>query len=230
MQVKLRHTAKRAPVILSKSELMGLVAKLEEIYKTPALLQYGAGLRLQELVQLRIKDVDVERGVVTIHAGKGDKDRETIIPNCLKEALVAQMARARVFWEEDRGNNRPGVALPGALARKFSKAGTKWAWMWIFPADQLSKDPESGIVRRHHLHGKVYGEAISRAAEKAGIAKRVTSHALRHAFATDLLRSGTDIRTLQELLGHADVKTTEIYAHAAEIGNGMGVRSPLDGV
>jgi site-specific recombinase XerD len=192
------------------------------------LLQYGGGLRLQELVQLRIKDVDVERGVVAIHGGKGDKDRETIIPNCLKGALVAQIARARAFWEEDRANGEPGVALPGALARKFSKSGTKWAWMWIFPADHLSKDPESEIIRRHHLHPKVYGEAISRAAEKAGIAKRVTSHALRHAFATHLSQGGTDIRTLQELLGHADVKTTEIYAHAAKIGNDKGVRSPLD--
>jgi integron integrase len=228
MQVKLRHTAKRAHVVLSKTELMGLVTKLEEIYKTPALLQYGAGLRLQELVQLRIKDVDVERGVVTIHGGKGDKDRESIIPNCLKETLLEQIAKARAFWEEDRANDSPGVALPGALARKFSKSGTKWAWMWIFPADHLSKNPESGIVRRHHLHPKVYGEAISRAAEKAGIAKRVTSHALRHAFATHFLDGGADIRTLQELLGHTDVKTTEIYAHAAKIGNGKGVRSPLD--
>ena len=228
MQVKLRQTPKRVHVVLSKAELMALVGKLEEIYKTPALLQYGGGLRLQELVQLRIKDVDVERGVVAIHGGKGDKDRETIIPNCLKGALVAQIARARAFWEEDRANGEPGVALPGALARKFSKSGTKWAWMWIFPADHLSKDPESEIIRRHHLHPKVYGEAISRAAEKAGIAKRVTSHALRHAFATHLSQGGTDIRTLQELLGHADVKTTEIYAHAAKIGNDKGVRSPLD--
>ena len=228
MQVKLRQTPKRVHVVLSKAELMRLVGKLEENYKTPALLQYGGGLRLQELVQLRIKDVDVERGVVTIHGGKGDKDRETIIPNCLKEALVRQMARARAFWEEDRATDVPGVALPRALARKFSKSGAKWAWMWIFPADHLSKDQESGIIRRHHLHPKVYGEAISRAAERAGIAKRVTSHALRHAFATHLSQGGTDIRTLQELLGHADVKTTEIYAHAAKIGNDKGVRSPLD--
>ena len=228
LQVKLRHTPKRVHVVLDKAELMALINKLEPVYKTPALLQYGAGLRLKELVSLRVQDVDVARGVVTVHGGKGDKDRESIIPNCLKEALVEQMERARVFWEEDRAGGVPGVALPGALARKFSKAGTKWAWMWIFPADHLSKDPESAIIRRHHLHPKVYGEAISRAAEKAGIAKRVTSHALRHAFATHFLDGGADIRTLQELLGHADVKTTEIYAHAAKIGNGKGMRSPLD--
>lgn len=228
LQVKLRVTGKRAHVVLSRTELMGLIEKLEPCYKTPALLQYGAGLRLTELVQLRIKDVDIERGVVTIHAGKGDKDRETIIPNCLKEELAVQMAIARELWEKDRKNEVPGVALPGALARKMPKAGIKWAWMWVFPADHLSKDPESEIIRRHHLHAKTYGEAISRAAEKAGIAKRVTSHALRHAFATHLSQGGTDIRTLQALLGHVDVKTTEVYVHAAQIGNEKGVRSPLD--
>lgn len=158
---------------------------------------------------------------------KAGGDARTI-PERLKDALGAELARAREFWEEDREKGTPGVALPGALSRKMPKAGIKWAWMWIFPADHLSEDPESGIVRRHHLHPKSYGEAIARAAGNAGIAKRVTTHALRHAFATDLLAGGTDIRTLQELLGHADVKTTEIYAHAAEIGNGKGVRSPLD--
>ena len=228
LHVKLRKTGKRAHVVLSKAELMGLIERLEEVYKTPALLQYGAGLRLTELVQLRIKDVDIDRGVVTVHAGKGDKDRETIIPNCLKEALTVEIAKARGLWEEDRKNGTPGVALPGALARKMPKAGTKWAWMWIFPSDHLSKDPDSEIIRRHHLHPKTYGEAIRRAAEKAGIAKRVTTHALRHAFATHLSQGGTDIRTLQELLGHTDVKTTEIYTKAANIGNDKGVRSPLD--
>ena len=198
------------------------------IYPPAARLQYGAGLRLSELVTLRIKDVDLESGVLTIHAGKGDKDRVTVIPNSLKEELREEMRKARVFWDEDRANHVPGVALPGALARKMPRAGEKWAWMWLFPADHLSTDPESGVFRRHHLHEKVYAAAVGRASEAAGIAKRVTSHALRHAFATDLLRGGTDIRTLQELLGHADVKTTEIYAHAAKIGNDMGVRSPLD--
>jgi integron integrase len=215
-------------VILTKSELMGLIGKLEERYKTPALLQYGAGLRLKELVSLRIKDVDLERGVVTVHAGKGDKDRLTVVPNALKDALCSEIVRARGFWEEDRRNKAPGVALPGALARKMPRAGERWEWMWLFASDHLSTDPESGILRRHHMHPKVYAEAIRRAAGEAGIPKRVTTHALRHSFATDLLQGGTDIRTLQDLLGHSDVKTTEIYAHAAEIGNERGVRSPLD--
>lgn len=228
LHVRLRKTGKRAHVVLSKTELMGLIEKLEIHYKTPALLQYGSGLRLSELTQLRIKDVDVERGVITIHGGKGDKDRETIIPNCLKTALEKEIAKARALWKTDRENDVPGVALPGALARKMPKAGIKLAWMWLFPADHLSTDPESGIVRRHHLHPKSYAEAIRRAAEAAGITKRVTSHALRHAFATHLSQGGTDIRTLQDLLGHADVKTTETYVHAAAIGNSKGLRSPLD--
>ncbi len=226
--VRMRKTTPRQPVLLNKGELMGLIGKLEKQYRIPALLQYGSGLRLKELVTLRIKDVDLESGVLTIHAGKGDKDRVTVIPNSLKEELREEIRKARVFWDEDRANHVAGVALPGALARKMPRAGEKWAWMWLFPADHLSTDPESGIFRRHHLHEKVYAAAVGRAGEAAGIAKRVTSHALRHAFATDLLRGGTDIRTLQELLGHADVKTTEIYAHAAQIGNDMGVRSPLD--
>jgi len=228
LQVKLRHTTRRQPVILNRSELMGLIEKLEDRYKTPALLQYGAGLRLKELVSLRLQDVDLERGVVTIHAGKGDKDRETIIPNCLKDALSQAMADSLRYWEEDRRNGVAGVALPGALARKMSRAGEKPGWHWLFCADHLSEDPVSKVMRRYHLHPKVYAEAIRCAAEKAGIRKRVTTHALRHAFATDLIRGGTDIRTLQELLGHSDVKTTEIYAHAAEIGNERGVKSPLD--
>ena len=230
LQVKLRKTGRRQPVILSRSELMGLMDKLEPLYKTAALLQYGAGLRLTELVQLRVKDVDLERGVVTIRAGKGDKDRETVIPNCLKEELAKKIEESRHHWEEDRKNQVAGVSLPGALARKMPRAGEKRGWYWLFCADHLSTDPESGILRRYHLHPKVYAEAISRAAEASGIVKRVTTHVLRHAFATDMLRGGTDIRTLQELLGHADVKTTEIYAHAAEIGNGKGVQSPLDRV
>ena len=228
LQVKLRKTSRRQPVILSRAELMSLMDKVEPRYKTAALLQYGAGLRLSELVRLRVKDVDLERGVVTIHAGKGDKDRESIIPNCLKAALAENLNEARRYWREDREKKVAGVALPGALERKMPKAGEKLGWYWVFCADHLSQDPESGLTRRHHLHEKVYAEAIARAAVAAGIVKRVTTHVLRHAFATHLLRNGTDIRTLQELLGHSDVKTTEIYAHAVDLGNGKGITSPLD--
>jgi len=124
----------------------------------------------------------------------------------------------------------PGVALPGALGRKFPHAGNQLAWQWVFPAKGLSKDPETGVMRRHHLHEKVYGAAVKRSATKAGLSKRLTTHAFRHSFATHLLEAGADIRTLQELLGHEDVKTTEIYAHASQIGNSRGVKSPLDRV
>ena len=149
-------------------------------------------------------------------------------PASLRSQLEGQMLRVRKLWEKDREKEVPGVALPGALARKFPKAGLELAWQWLFPAKDLSRDPESGIVRRHHLHEKVYSSAVSRAARKAGLSKRVTTHAFRRSFATHLLEAGADIRTLQELMGHADVKTTEIYAHASQVGNSRGVASPLD--
>jgi len=207
--------------------------KMESRYGLVAQLQYGAGLRLSEVVSLRVKDVDPERGTVTVRQGKGDKDRITVLPRGLRCALAEQIERARLLWRQDREAGVPGVYLPGALARKFRAAAESFEWFWIFPANQLSTDPESGIRRRHHLHGKVYNEAIKRAAKAAGIEKRVTSHALRHSFATHLLESGTDLRTIQEILGHEDITTTEIYLHVAVgpngIGvNGLGVVSPLD--
>ncbi len=227
LEVRMKKLKQRAPVILNVAEVLAVIDKLEGHYKTMASLQYGAGLRLGELARLRIKDVDLARGVLTIRGGKGDRDRETVIPNCLKEVLAGQMAYSRGPWEADREAGVPGVSLLG-MELKFPRSGEKWAWHWLFPAATLSKDPESGVVRRHHILAKVYGRAFVKAAEQAVDYKRVTSHAFRHAFATHFLESGADIRTLQELLGHADVKTTEIYAHACKIGNGKGVRSPMD--
>lgn len=197
-------------------------------YGLVARLQYGAGLRLSEVVRLRVKDVDLERGTVTVRLGKGDKDRMTVLPKRLREELAEQIERARALWEKDRRDGAAGVHIPGALARKFRKAAESFDWYWIFPAKQLSVDPESGLRRRHHLHGKVYNEAIKRAAQTARIEKRVTSHALRHSFATHLLEAGTDLRTIQEILGHEDITTTEIYLHVATGENGLGVVSPLD--
>jgi integron integrase len=229
--VKLRKTGTRIPVVLSKGEMQRVFEKLESPdgrYELAARLQYGAGLRLSELVRLRIKDVDVGRGTVTVRCGKGDKDRVTVLPRSLREEVAKHVERVREVWRGDREEGRPGVWLPGALARKFSRAAESFEWFWLFPARQISVDPECGIFRRHHLHGKVYNEAIRRAAAAAGIDKRVTSHALRHSFATHLLENGTDLRTIQELLGHEDISTTEIYLHVATGANGLGVESPLD--
>jgi integron integrase len=197
-------------------------------YGLAARLQYGAGLRLSEVVRLRVKDLDLDRGTVTVRLGKGDKDRMTVLPKRMCKELAEQIERARALWEQDQRDGVAGVYIPGALARKFRKAAESFDWFWIFPAKQLSIDPESGLRRRHHLHGKVYNEAIKRAAQTARIEKRVTSHALRHSFATHLLEAGTDLRTIQEILGHEDITTTEIYLHVATGSNGLGVVSPLD--
>ena len=230
-QVKLRKTGTRVPVVLSKGETHRVFEKLESPdgrYELAARLQYGAGLRLSELVRLRVQDVDLERGTVTVRQGKGDKDRVTVLPQSLRAAVASQVERAREVWRGDREAGLAGVWLPGALARKFRRAAETFEWFWLFPARQISVDPESGIRRRHHLHGQVYNEAIKRAAAAAGIEKRVTSHALRHSFATHLLEGGTDLRTIQDLLGHEDISTTEIYLHVATGVNGLGVVSPLD--
>ncbi len=190
LEVRMKRTAKRVPTVLSIPEVMRLVAAIEPKYAVPAKLQYGSGLRLNELVSLRVKDLDLERGVLTVRCGKGDLDRNTLIPECLKGVLAAHLNEVREIYETDREKGLPGVAIPKALGRKFSRAGESWEWMWLFPARDLSEDPVSRVTRRHHLHGAVFNEAIKRAARGAGIAKRVTTHAFRHAFATHLLDAG----------------------------------------
>ncbi|MDA7881567.1 tyrosine-type recombinase/integrase [Akkermansiaceae bacterium] len=184
------------PTVLSRGEVAGLFGQLESRYHLAARLQYGAGLRLGELVNLRTKDLDLERGLLTIRGGKGDKDRTTMIPESLKQDLADHLIETRKRWEEDRELGSAGVALPPGLERKYSRAGEEWNWFWVFPATGESQDPESGAIRRHHLHTKVFNNAIKRAGERAEIEKLVTSHALRHSFATHLLEGGTDLRTI----------------------------------
>ncbi len=173
-------------------------------------LMYGSGLRVMELLRLRVKDVDLARMQVIVRAGKGDKDRVTMLPESLVEGLRAHRDRLRGLYEQDRAANLAGVWLPEALERKYPGAGTSWEWFWFFPSRQLSLDPHAGVQRRHHLLDGAFQLVIREAARRAGLHKRVTPHTLRHSFATHLLEGGADIRSVQDLLGHVDVATTQI--------------------
>jgi integron integrase len=219
---------KSLPVVLSKSEVMSLLNTLEPNNQLIASINYGCGLRVSECLNLRVKDIDLERDIVMVRAGKGGKDRQTVLPLSIKQALSNHLEHTRHLHAKDRSNNVPGVYMPNALDRKYPNAGKEWKWFWVFPANNLSTDPRTGIVRRHHRYIKGYQQAIKRGSIKATLTKRVTSHTLRHSFATHLLESGTDLRTIQELLGHSDIKTTMIYTHVASK-NKLGVKSPLDG-
>jgi len=218
---------RRVPVILSREECTRLFEQLEGTSRLLGELAYGSGLRNLELLRLRIQDLDLARGRLIVRAGKGDKDRVTVLPTKLIPQLAAQVERLRGLHTEDRANQLPGVWLPIGLSRKYPNAGVSWEWQWLFPSREVSRDPVSGITRRHHLLEGSFQAVIRSASRRAGIDKRVTPHVLRHCFATHLLESGTDIRTVQELLGHADVRTTQIYLHVMQK-PGIGVRSPLD--
>lgn len=221
-----RHPA-RLPPVLSVEQVKGLLAAAPREYELAVRLIYGSGLRLLDLVRLRIKDLNLERRQLTVRDGKGLKDRVTMVPESLVTGLKDQCLRARGVYEEDRRAKVPGVWLPEALARKYPKAPEEWAWFWVFPARRLARDPESGVARRHHLLEDNVQRAVKMAAARAGLGQRVTTHTLRHSIATHLLERGTDIRTVQELLGHKNVATTQIYTHVMQK-PGLGVRSPLD--
>lgn len=220
---------RRLPVVLSKDELIGIFACMEGEHRLLARLLYGTGLRISEGLQLRIKDVDFEHRAVIVREGKGGKDRVVMLPDSLVPALREQMARSRVLWAADRADGRGGVFLPDALERKYPRAGRAWSGFWLFPQACDSTDPRSGVVRRHHLYDQAFQRAFKRAVVTAGVHKPATSHTLRHSFATHLLQSGYDIRTVQDLPGHADVATTMIYTHVLKVGGGA-VRSPVDGL
>jgi site-specific recombinase XerD len=200
---------------------------MEGTSRLMAELMYAAGLRLTELLRLRVKDVDLERLQLAVQAGKGGKSRLTMIPQKLAPALAAHRERLRILHAKDREANLPGVELPEALERKWPKAGEKFIWFWFWPSRNLLRDHRSGIIRRHHVLDVTFQKTIRTAVERAGFDKRVSPHTLRHSFATHLLASGVGIRDVQDLLGHADISTTEIYLHTANQ-TGIGVRSPFD--
>lgn len=221
------RTTRRLPVVLSPGEVVSTLAFLNGEYRLFAQLLYGTGMRISEGAELRVKDVDFAHNAIIIREGKGRKDRVVMLPQRLIPALQDQIARARLIWQADQAAGRGSVALPDALERKYPRAGAAWSWFWVFPQQDASVDPRTGVVRRHHLYEQSFQRAFKTAVRRAGIAKPATPHCLRHSFATSLLQAGYDIRTVQSLLGHSDVSTTMIYTHVLNVGGG-GVRSPVD--
>ena len=219
--------SKRIPTVLSQRECQALFAQLFGTNRLMAQLMYGAGLRLMELLRLRVQDVNFEQGILLVRSGKGGKDRVSVLPESLRAPLLEHRERLRQLFEEDQQAELPGVWLPAPVENKIPTAGRQWAWQWFFPSRQLAVDPRSGLRRRHHLNDASFQNAIRKAAKEASLSQRVTPHTLRHSFATHLLAGGADIRTVQELLGHADVATTMIYTHVLNR-PGLSVRSPLD--
>lgn len=217
----------RLPVVFTRREVESLLARLTGTYSLITSLLYGSGLRLMEALRLRVKDLDFDYGQITVRDGKGEKDRRTVLPRPLFEPLRHQLERVKVLHEQDLREGFGAVYLPCALGRKYPAAAKGWAWQYVFPSAKLSPDPRSGVTRRHHVSPDSVQREVKRAIRAAGITKHGGCHTLRHSFATHLLEDGYDLRTIQELLGHADVRTTMVYTHVLNKG-GRGVRSPLE--
>jgi integron integrase len=221
------RVSSRVPVVLTREEVRTVLAQLDGEPRLLASLMYGAGLRLSECLRLRVQDVDFEQHEITVRAGKGDKDRRTMLPRSLDRPLAAQLERARWVDRRDLADGWGSVVLPGALDRKYPAASTDWRWQWVFPQAKRWRNERTGQQGRHHVHASVIQRAVKEAVSRSGVAKQAGCHTLRHSFATHLLESGYDIRTIQELLGHRSVNTTMVYTHVLNSG-GYGVRSPID--
>ena len=219
--------SKTMPTVLSKDEVKRLIANLTGTNKLIAQTMYGGGLRVMECMRLRVKDIDFDNRQIIVRDGKGENDRFTILPDSLIQPLQLHLRYVKSLHEKDLADGYGSVYLPYALEYKYKNANKDWIWQYLFPAPEISTDKRTGIIRRHHIHEAIVQRSIKEAARRANIDKHVTPHTLRHSFATHLLQSGYDIRTIQELLGHKDVKTTMIYTHVIQRG-GLAVKSPLD--
>jgi len=218
---------KRLPVVMTREEVKAMLANLSGDKCLMASLMYGAGLRLMECLRLRVQDIDLSRNEILVRDGKGGKDRITMLPESLKAPLQEHLKTVKAIHQKDLADGWGRVLLPDALDRKYPNAPKEWRWQWVFPQENRWKNIKTGEEGRHHVHESIIQKAVNGAVIKAGLAKRATCHTFRHSFATQLLESGYDIRTVQELLGHKDVKTTMIYTHVLNRG-GKGVKSPVD--